>query len=183
MLLLSYGSRVLHFTKFLCCSKLMGGGIESMAITEVFGEFRTGKTQLSHTLCGKKTINTLLISKVVLLFSIHESSCSNNTASGRKWLFGRKSCVYWHRKYFVSFDVMLLQCHVKLFKKCWLSLNCCSWFLSQHLQSTEPSARYCRPIQSRPRSSPGQCSLRSRLHKCVHQFSQDPATMLRFSCF
>ncbi|XP_035224821.1 meiotic recombination protein DMC1/LIM15 homolog isoform X1 [Stegodyphus dumicola] len=31
--------------------KLLGGGIESMAITEVFGEFRTGKTQLSHTLC------------------------------------------------------------------------------------------------------------------------------------
>ncbi|XP_042230038.1 meiotic recombination protein DMC1/LIM15 homolog [Homarus americanus] len=30
---------------------LLGGGIESMAITEVFGEFRTGKTQLSHTLC------------------------------------------------------------------------------------------------------------------------------------
>ena len=35
------------------CSKLMGGGIESMAITEAFGEFRTGKTQLSHTFCGK----------------------------------------------------------------------------------------------------------------------------------
>jgi len=34
------------------CSKLLGGGIESMAITEVFGEFRTGKTQISHTLCG-----------------------------------------------------------------------------------------------------------------------------------
>uniref|UniRef100_A0A914UKS0 Meiotic recombination protein DMC1/LIM15 homolog n=1 Tax=Plectus sambesii TaxID=2011161 RepID=A0A914UKS0_9BILA len=32
--------------------KLLGGGIESMAITEVFGEFRTGKTQLSHTLCA-----------------------------------------------------------------------------------------------------------------------------------
>ena len=31
--------------------KLLLGGIESMAITEVFGEFRTGKTQLSHTLC------------------------------------------------------------------------------------------------------------------------------------
>lgn len=30
---------------------LLLGGIESMAITEVFGEFRTGKTQLSHTLC------------------------------------------------------------------------------------------------------------------------------------
>ena len=32
-------------------NKLLGGGIESMSITEVFGEFRTGKTQLSHTLC------------------------------------------------------------------------------------------------------------------------------------
>lgn len=32
-------------------SKLLGGGMESMAITEAFGEFRTGKTQLSHTLC------------------------------------------------------------------------------------------------------------------------------------
>jgi meiotic recombination protein DMC1 len=30
---------------------MLGGGIESMAITEAFGEFRTGKTQLSHTLC------------------------------------------------------------------------------------------------------------------------------------
>jgi meiotic recombination protein DMC1 len=30
---------------------LLQGGIESMAITEVFGEFRTGKTQLCHTLC------------------------------------------------------------------------------------------------------------------------------------
>lgn len=25
--------------------------MESMSITEAFGEFRTGKTQLSHTLC------------------------------------------------------------------------------------------------------------------------------------
>jgi meiotic recombination protein DMC1 len=31
--------------------RILGGGIESMAITEVFGEFRTGKTQLAHTLC------------------------------------------------------------------------------------------------------------------------------------
>lgn len=30
---------------------LLCGGIESQAITEVFGEFRTGKTQLSLTLC------------------------------------------------------------------------------------------------------------------------------------
>jgi RecA/RadA recombinase len=30
---------------------LLGGGIESQSITEVFGEYRTGKTQLGHTLC------------------------------------------------------------------------------------------------------------------------------------
>ncbi|KAL2917479.1 hypothetical protein HK105_203145 [Polyrhizophydium stewartii] len=30
--------------------KLLGGGIQSMSITEAFGEFRTGKTQLAHTL-------------------------------------------------------------------------------------------------------------------------------------
>jgi DNA repair protein RAD51 len=31
--------------------KLLGGGIETGSITEMFGEFRTGKTQLAHTLC------------------------------------------------------------------------------------------------------------------------------------
>jgi meiotic recombination protein DMC1 len=30
--------------------QLLQGGIESMSITEAFGEFRTGKTQLAHTL-------------------------------------------------------------------------------------------------------------------------------------
>lgn len=30
---------------------LLGGGIESNAITEAFGEFRTGKSQIAHTLC------------------------------------------------------------------------------------------------------------------------------------
>ncbi len=30
---------------------VLGGGIETGQITEVFGEFRTGKTQLAHTLC------------------------------------------------------------------------------------------------------------------------------------
>lgn len=30
--------------------KLLGGGIETGSITEMFGEFRTGKTQLCHTL-------------------------------------------------------------------------------------------------------------------------------------
>ncbi|KAJ3168390.1 Meiotic recombination protein dmc1 [Irineochytrium annulatum] len=31
--------------------KILGGGVESASITEAFGEFRTGKTQLAHTLC------------------------------------------------------------------------------------------------------------------------------------
>lgn len=30
---------------------LLGGGIETGSITEFFGEFRSGKTQLMHTLC------------------------------------------------------------------------------------------------------------------------------------
>uniref|UniRef100_A0A7S1EQT7 DNA repair protein RAD51 homolog n=1 Tax=Timspurckia oligopyrenoides TaxID=708627 RepID=A0A7S1EQT7_9RHOD len=31
--------------------KLLGGGIETGSITELFGEFRTGKTQICHTIC------------------------------------------------------------------------------------------------------------------------------------
>jgi len=31
--------------------KLLEGGVESSSLTEIFGEFRTGKTQLCHTLC------------------------------------------------------------------------------------------------------------------------------------
>lgn len=30
--------------------QLLGGGIETGSITELFGEFRTGKTQICHTL-------------------------------------------------------------------------------------------------------------------------------------
>lgn len=30
---------------------ILGGGVETQAITEVYGEYRTGKTQLCHTLC------------------------------------------------------------------------------------------------------------------------------------
>jgi DNA repair protein RAD51 len=30
---------------------LLGGGIETGSITEIYGEYRTGKTQLCHTLC------------------------------------------------------------------------------------------------------------------------------------
>ncbi len=31
---------------------LLGGGVETKAVTEVYGEFGTGKTQLCHTLCA-----------------------------------------------------------------------------------------------------------------------------------
>jgi len=34
-----------------CLDVLLGSGIETGTITEIFGEFRTGKTQLCHTLC------------------------------------------------------------------------------------------------------------------------------------
>jgi len=30
---------------------LLAGGLETGSITEIFGEFRTGKTQICHTLC------------------------------------------------------------------------------------------------------------------------------------
>lgn len=41
--LLALGSRDLD--------NLLGGGIETGSLTELFGEFRTGKTQICHTLC------------------------------------------------------------------------------------------------------------------------------------
>ncbi|KAF2543835.1 hypothetical protein F2Q68_00031977, partial [Brassica cretica] len=43
---------------------LLGGGIETSAITEAFGEFRSGKTQLAHTLCD--TTQAGFIPKVLL---------------------------------------------------------------------------------------------------------------------
>ncbi len=43
IIFISTGSRELD--------NLLGGGIETGSLTEVFGEFRTGKTQLCHTLC------------------------------------------------------------------------------------------------------------------------------------
>eukprot|EP00898_Chlorokybus_atmophyticus_P002705 jgi/Chlat1/3435/Chrsp23S03755 len=43
IILISTGSRELD--------KLLGGGVESGSITEIYGEFRTGKTQICHNLC------------------------------------------------------------------------------------------------------------------------------------
>lgn len=45
-------SRVYHVsTGSQALDEIIGGGIETGSITEAFGEFRCGKTQLSHTLC------------------------------------------------------------------------------------------------------------------------------------
>ena len=44
--------QVIHMTTgSSALDKILGGGIETRSITELFGEFRTGKTQLAHTLC------------------------------------------------------------------------------------------------------------------------------------
>jgi DNA repair protein RAD51 len=49
MVYLTTGSRELD--ALLSGNKQGGGGVETGSITEVYGEFRTGKTQFCHTLC------------------------------------------------------------------------------------------------------------------------------------
>eukprot|EP00455_Lapot_gusevi_P002991 TRINITY_DN1123_c0_g2_i12.p1 TRINITY_DN1123_c0_g2~~TRINITY_DN1123_c0_g2_i12.p1 ORF type:complete len:364 (-),score=105.06 TRINITY_DN1123_c0_g2_i12:401-1426(-) len=45
-------TEIIHLTTgSKALDKLLQGGIETGSITEMFGEFRTGKTQLCHTLC------------------------------------------------------------------------------------------------------------------------------------
>lgn len=52
IILLTTGSRELD--------KLLGGGIETGSITEIFGEFRTGKTQICHTLAVTCQVRLIL---------------------------------------------------------------------------------------------------------------------------
>jgi RecA/RadA recombinase len=51
--------------------RLLGGGIETGSITEIFGEFRTGKTQLCHTLAVtcqvRQSVSFLLASALKLV--------------------------------------------------------------------------------------------------------------------
>lgn len=52
-------STVIHITTgSTALDQLIGGGVESRAITEAFGEFRTGKTQIAHTLCVTSQLPT-----------------------------------------------------------------------------------------------------------------------------
>ncbi|TDH68683.1 hypothetical protein CCR75_004749 [Bremia lactucae] len=45
------GSQRKHGIFFSEFDQILGGGLETMSVTEVHGEFRTGKTQLCHTVC------------------------------------------------------------------------------------------------------------------------------------
>ena len=49
---------------------ILGGGIETSSITELFGEFRTGKTQLAHTLCVTSQVRNIYINIYLLFFKI-----------------------------------------------------------------------------------------------------------------
>ncbi|MCI07644.1 DNA repair protein RAD51 1-like [Trifolium medium] len=52
--------------------KILEGGIETGSITELYGEFRSGKTQLCHTLCVTCQVCCLLfvvLPVVVLVLS------------------------------------------------------------------------------------------------------------------
>jgi DNA repair protein RAD51 len=46
--------------------KLLAGGIETGSITEIFGEFRTGKTQLCHTLAITCQVSFTTFSRCVM---------------------------------------------------------------------------------------------------------------------
>ena len=53
---------------------ILGGGLESRSITEIYGEFRTGKTQWVHTFCvtamvlSKTDGSTYILSLTICLF-------------------------------------------------------------------------------------------------------------------
>jgi hypothetical protein len=54
------------------CYDLSTGGIETGSITEIYGEFRSGKTQLCHTLCVTCQVRFL---SAYLFFSISCLDC------------------------------------------------------------------------------------------------------------
>ena len=84
---------------------LLNGGIETGSITEVFGEFRTGKTQLCHTLAvtcqlptgsggadgkvlyidSENTFRPERISEIARRFGLNEQDCLDNIAYARAY--------------------------------------------------------------------------------------------------
>ena len=59
--------------------ELLGGGIETGSITELFGEFRTGKTQICHMLCVTCQVRCAL--KLVILHSLYILKLSDSVDS------------------------------------------------------------------------------------------------------
>ena len=55
--------------QFMLVCFLSEGGIETGSITEMFGEFRTGKTQLCHTLAVTCQVRLLILANVKSVFS------------------------------------------------------------------------------------------------------------------
>ena len=51
--------------------KLLGGGVETGSITEIFGEFRTGKTQLCHTLAVTCQVSMHKMMRLYAICTIH----------------------------------------------------------------------------------------------------------------
>ena len=67
-----------------------------------FAEFRTGKTQLSHTLCGKCSTSHSVLSSVQALESVGEPNTSEfyfsySPTPWPQWVLWRQSHVHWHR--------------------------------------------------------------------------------------
>jgi DNA repair protein RAD51 len=55
--------------------KLLNSGIETGSITELFGEFRTGKTQLCHTLAVTCQVSILMPDRLVSVDSVQLQCC------------------------------------------------------------------------------------------------------------
>ncbi len=58
---MSYNLLTESLSVCLCCA----GGIETGSITEMFGEFRTGKTQLCHTLAVTCQVKLFLFFRIL----------------------------------------------------------------------------------------------------------------------
>jgi meiotic recombination protein DMC1 len=78
--------QVIHVTTgSTALDAILGGGVETSSITELFGEFRTGKTQLAHTLCVTRyaSSSTFPFAVDYALFPILSSQLAFNAKGGQ----------------------------------------------------------------------------------------------------
>lgn len=92
-------------------SFFMAGGIETGSITEIFGEFRTGKSQLCHMLAvtaqARKSYRRQRVRAAVLIARTH---C---LVANQYWRRPRKVPLHRHRKYFSSKSYFIYRAKVK----------------------------------------------------------------------